>query len=303
MSAFNKVKEFEEAVKQAEADLAAVYPPAAEEAKLEDAPVPEAPAEPVPAPETPTPEPENEWEKKYKDSIKGMNEAQRKAAELAKAKEEQDKRISDMEAKLQEALEHAKKVQESAKAQPVEIEDDLEADMPEVAKIAQKYASKAQKDLEKRLAEIDARLKAEEENRKRIESDTTARKMMDEIKTVHPDYDTVVNSDEMVNWINNDAPPIYKAIFEGAIPFHAKDAIAVLNAYKSTTTPKPKAPVASTPSAAEVAAPVKTTTPISTRLKTDAPLTEKDMEYFMHNSHRMKSEELAEWDRKLNGTT
>ena len=298
---FNKLADFEEKAKQAEAEFNEVYKaeedrviipaetkpdgPAPEEAKVDT------PADPAPVAE--------DWEKKYKDSLKGMNEAQRKAAEVAKAKEEAEKKTVDLEAKLTEALERARLIQEAAKAQPVAEEDDLESDMPEVAKIANKYANKAKKELEARFAEIDKRLKAEEENRTRAENDRTAQRMVAEIKSAHPDYDQMVNSDEMIHWINNDAPPIYKAIFEGAIPFQAKDAITVLDAYKSTTTPKPKAPA--TPSAAEVAAPVKTNTPISTRLKTDAPLTMKDMDYFMHNSHKMKPEELAEWDRRLNG--
>jgi hypothetical protein len=293
MSAFNKLAEFEEEAKKAEAEFNDIYKTADEPAKSEEVkpeePKVETPPEPAP--------PVEDWEKKYKDSLKGMNEAQRKAADLEK---DSAKKQADLEAKLNEALERARQIQEATKVQPVVEEDDLESDMPEVAKIAKKYASKAQKELEARFDEINKRLKAEEESRTRIENDRTARRMVEDIKAVHPDYDQMVNSDEMIHWINNEAPPMYKAIFEGAIPFHAKDAITVLTAYKSTTTPKPKESAA-TPSAAEVAAPVKTNTPISTRLKTDAPLTMKDMDWFMHNSHKLKPEELAEWDKRLNG--
>lgn len=305
MSAFNKMKQFEEEAKAAEAEFAEIYPPAESEDSKPDEVVAETTTSETPS-DTPAPEtaPENEWEKKYKDSLKGMNEAQRKASEVAKAREDAEKRATDLEARLNEALEAAKNAKSTKAYQPVDEEDDLEADMPEVAKIAQKYASRAQKDFEAKLAEINARLKAEEDNRKRIELDSSTRKMRDEIVNVHPDYDQLVNSDEMTAWINNEAPPIYKAIFDGAVPFHAKDAIAVLNAFKSTTsTPTQTKASHSTPSAAEVAAPVKTNTPISTRLKTDAPLTSKDLDYFMHNSHKMKGEELADWDRRFDNMT
>ena len=123
--------------------------------------------------------------------------------------------------------------------------------------------------------------------------------MLEEIKTVHPDYDELVNSESMQNWINNEAPPIYKSIFDGTIQFQTKDAIAVLNAFKSTTTLK-KAQGTTTPSAAEIAAPVRTNPNIQPKLTPDRELTAKDYDYFMHNSHRMKPEELAEWDRRLN---
>ncbi len=304
MSAFNKMKQFEDEAKAAMEEFAEIYPPDEPEGSNQEEAVTETPASEPPS-DAPAPEsaPENEWEKKYKDSLKGMNEAQRKASEVAKAKEDAEKRANDLEARLNEALEAAKNAKTTKTYEPVE-EDDLEADMPEVAKIAQKYASRAQKDIEAKLADITARLRAEEDNRKRIETDTSTRKMRDDIVSVHPDYDQLVNSEEMTAWINNEAPPIYKAIFEGAVPFHAKDAIAVLNAFKSTTsTPTQTKASHSTPSAAEVAAPVKTNTPISTRLKTDAPLTSKDLDYFMHNSHKMKGEELADWDRRFDAMT
>ena len=303
MSAFNKIKEFEDAAKKAEEEFTAQYP-AAEEAKpVEAEPAPEPVTTPEPTPEPVAPAPVDDQEKKYKDAIKGMNDAQRKAADLAKAKEEADKRSEELEAKLNDALDRAKRVQESAKAQPADPDDDLEADMPEVSRIAQKYATKAQRELETRLEETNKRLKAWEEKNQRVETETTAKRMMDEIKAVHADYDEVVNSEEMVHWINNDAPPIFKMIFEGAVPFQAKDAITVLNAFKSTTTPKTQQASTATPSAAEVAAPVKTNTPISTRLKTEAPPTLKEMDWYMHNSHKLSPEENAEWDRRLNGTT
>jgi len=170
--------------------------------------------------------------------------------------------------------------------------------MPDVAKLAERKAKRLVAPLEKRFEEMEKRLKAEEASRIRMESDSRAKAMLTEIKSVHPDYDQVVNSEEMTNWINSEAPPIYKQIFDGSIPFQPKDAIAVLNAFKQTTTPKAKG---NTVSAAEVAAPVKTNPTINPKTAVKTLPTEKEMNWFMHNSHKLSSAELAEWDERLNG--
>jgi hypothetical protein len=123
--------------------------------------------------------------------------------------------------------------------------------------------------------------------------------MYQEIVKAHPDYDEVVNSDEMVHWINNEAPPIFKAIFEGSVPTTAKDAITVINAFKQTTTPTQKAPVANRPSAAEVAAPVKAPTPIATKPRQEEGMTEAEIETAMKNIHRMSPAEIAALEKRV----
>jgi len=265
---------------------------------------PETPAEPVaePTPETTTPtepapveEPKVVDESKYKAAVKAMNEAQRKAAEAAKREEELAKREAELEARLRDL---------TAPPKPTKVEepeDDLETDLPEVARIAERKARKALTPYEQRLEQLEKMLKEERESRLHMAQEDERLKMLTQIKTAHPDYDELVNSDEMVAWVNNDAPPIYRAIFEGSIPFQARDAIAVLDAYKTTLTPtKPQAQVSRTvPSAAEIAAPVKTNTQIATKMNVDEPPTPKELDWFMHNSHKLSAEELAKWDRRL----
>lgn len=309
----SKLKKFQEEAAKAEQEYLTQFTDPVEETKDVK---PEVPAEEQPtettevkadtdgakteevAPE-PTTEP-SEFEKKYKDSLKGMNEAQRKAAESAKIAEDAQKRSQELEARLNEFLENAKKAQSTTKAEPVEEElDDLERDLPEVSKIARKNADRVQRALEQKLAELEKWKVTQEERVRAAEQESLARSIYSEVSKVHPDYEQVVGSDEMVAWINNEAPPIYKAIFEGTVPSTAKDRILVLDAFKHTTTPTKKVVTASTPGAAEVAAPVKTNTPISTKPKSEEPLSEKDLDYFMHNSQRMSQEELAKWNTRI----
>lgn len=287
MSAFNKLKEFEEKAELAEKELL-------EASKEEADPLPPE-TEPDPAttePPTETPA-ENEWEKKYKDALKGMNEAQRKAADAAKVAEEAAKKNAELEAKVKEALERAQKIQETSKVEP-EVEDELEAEMPEVVKIADRKARKAVTPLEARLEAMEKRLEAEKEFRQKMEAENYSRQMVKDIVTVHPDYHDVANSEEMTAWINNEAPPIYRAIFEGKIQFTAKDAIAVIDAFKATQVKQ-----TAKPGAAEMGVNTKPSG-VATQKTPEKPLTEKELTWFMHNSHRLKPEELASWEERIN---
>ena len=299
---YDKLREFEEAAKKAEEEFLAVNPQTVIETKSEeqnqDQPTPEPEPEPQPTPE---PVPAEDPEKKYKDLLKGMNEAQRKAAEAAKAKEETDKRLAELEKSYQEILEKAKKEKESTKVSPVEDPEfeSLLADLPDVARIARVEAERARKAVEPEIAELRKMLQEERDARAKSEKAESGRQMYQEIVKAHPDYDEVVNSDEMVHWVNNEAPPIFKAIFEGTVPATAKDAITVLNAFKQTTTPTQKAPVVNRPGAAEVAAPVKAPTPIATKPRTDEGMSEAEIETAMKNIHRMSPAEIAALEKRV----
>ena len=305
----SKMEEFQKAAEEEERKFRETYGQAGEdqpaEAVAEPTPTDEPAAEPVATEEiraepepTPNPVPVEEPkvvdESKYKAAVKAMNEAQRKAAEAAKREEELAKREAELETRLRNLSAPPKPT-----AQP-EPEDDLEQDLPEVAKIAERKARKAVSTVESRIEQLEKQLKEERELRVKMASEDASVKMLSQIRAAHPDYDEMVNSDEMVAWVNNDAPPIYKAIFDGTIPFQARDAIAVLDAYKSTLTPKTKPQVSKTsPSAAEIAAPVKTNTQIATKMNTEEPPTAKELEWFMHNSHKLNQEDLAKWDRRI----
>lgn len=282
----SQLKKFQEAAEQAERDLLAANPP-------EPEPVPEPPieeAKPEPEPE-PIPAVDDE---KYKAAVRAMNEAQRKAAEAAKREEEFTKEKQALEAKLQEALERAQKAAE--KPQPVdEEEDELERDLPEVTKIAKRAAEKAKLELQKELADLKKWRSEQEERFKTSEQEVLARAIASEVKTAHPDYEQVVASEEMVAWVNNEAPPIYKAIFEGTVPSTGKDRILVLDAFKATR-PAPKKDSA-TPS--DTKAPVKDSPAIQTKTQTKKLPTEAEMIAFSRNIHRMTPEQIAEFEARL----
>ena len=305
----SKAEEFQKAAEEEERKFRETYLKGdeAEPVPAEPTPVEATAVEPpVVAPETtqeapnepdPTPAYAEEMkvvdESKYKAAVKAMNEAQRKAAEAVKREEEFQKREAELEAKLKEL---------SAPKPPQRVEepeDDLETDLPEVVKIAERKARRAIAPLEEQVAELRKALKEERESRSRAAAEDASAKMLTQIKTAHPDYDDVIQSDEMVAWINNEAPPIYKAIYEGSIPFQARDAIAVLDAYKHTLTPVTAKASKTSPSAAEIAAPVRTNTQIAPKANVTEPPTAKEMDWFMHNSHKLSQAELAEWDRRL----
>lgn len=297
-----KLKEFEEAAKKFEEEFLSVNPQTVTETKSEEQNRETPASEPEPESQpTPEPIPAEDPEKKYKDLLKGMNEAQRKAAEAAKAKEETDKRLAEVEKQYQEILEKVKREQASTKAQPVEDPEieSLFADLPDVAKIARIEAERARKAVEPEIQELRKLLQEEREARAKSEKAESGRQMYQEIVKAHPDYDEVVNSDEMVHWINNEAPPIFKAIFEGSVPTTAKDAITVLNAFKQTTTPTQKAPVVNRPGAAEVAPPVKAPTPIATKPRTDEGMSEAEIEAAMKNIHRMSPAEIQALEQRI----
>lgn len=296
---FNKLKDFQEAAKKAEEEFLAAQ--AGDGNTPEPKPEPDPKPEPEPSPD-PAPEPEpDDVHKKLKDMLKGMNEAQRKAAEAEKAKSETEKRLAELEKQYTEILDKAKKEKESAKAKPADDDPDLDSlfeELPDVAKIARAAAKRERETLAPEIAELRQMLQEERDARAKSEKASSGRQIYDDIVKVHPDYDSLVNSDEMTYWINNEAPPIFKAIFEGSVPVTAKDAITVLNAFKQTTTPTPKAGK-DKPSPAEVAAPVKTNTPIVPRSRADDEMSPAEIESAMKNIHRMSPEEVAELNRRI----
>lgn len=292
----SQLKKFQEAAEQMEKDLleAASAEPEqepSEETKLESEPPQESPTEQKPVFD----------EEEYKKQVKAMNAAQQAAADAEKRKAEAEKLLAEIserreaeEKRTQELLERAKKAAEAAK--PVdEEEDELERDLPEVTKIAKRAAEKAKLELQKKIDEFDKWRAQQEERSKLTEQEALARAIASEVKTAHPDYEQVVASEEMVAWVNNDAPPIYKAIFEGSVPSTAKDRILVLDAFKSTR-PAPKQG-SNTPS--DVKAPVKDSPSINTKTQVKKLPTESEMIEFSRNIHKMTPEQIAAFEARL----
>lgn len=256
-------------------------------------PTPEPEPEPTPGPDPvpePTPEPTVE-EKKYKDAVKAMNEAQREAAELRKAQKDQADKQAELEKRLNEILESKKK----EPPKPVEPEDDLEQDLPDVAKIAERKVQKARAELEARLAEFDQRLAAEEAIRKQKADEQAGMMIVQDVLKVHPDYPEIVNSDALKTWIENDAPPLYKAVYEGKVAATARDIVEVINQYKSTLTP----PKVTSDKPSDKTAPVKTPVNPTTKPNKPAPLTQAEIIEFQNRGHRWSKEQRDEFNKRL----
>jgi hypothetical protein len=298
---FNKLQDFEAQAKELESqmfDAMGKLRPA-EGTTTSETPVPEVTSvEPTPAEsnlsETITvPDPPKSLidEEKYKASVKAMNEAQREAAELRKFKEESVKSQRDLEERINELVRQSK-----AFVAP-EPEDDLETDMPEVAKIAERYAKNSENRVLSELTEIKKRLEAEEKARKDRDASEASNRMRQAVIAAHPDFDDVVNSEAMQAWVNNEAPPIFKSIYDGSVPFSERDVIAVVSQFKSTLAPK--AAATSKPSASDIAAPVRTSPVVSTSTGNDAPITEAELNDFMHNAQRKTEAELKAFNARL----
>jgi len=286
----NKVKDFEEAAAAAERQFLGITDP---EPTTPEAPVTPEVAEPV-APEPPptlepeaAPDPETPKalidEEKYKGSVKAMNEAQREAAELRKQQAKFAEEKDALEAKLNEFIRQSKE-----RPEPM---DDLESDMPEVAQIAELKARKVRDELASQIEEIN-------KWRRERDAEASTNRLWQAVLAKHPDFDDVVNSEAMVAWVYNEAPPIYRAIYDGHVPFSERDVIAVVDQFKQTLAPKPEATRPNKPSAADIAAPVRTS-PVISLVQEEDPVTEAEINDFMHNVQRKSPAEVAAFNAKL----
>lgn len=292
---FNKHQDFEKAAQDAERLFMEQTNPAPETTPvpvqevapvIESAPVPNPVAEPVVDPAKPIVD-----EDKYKASVKAMNEAQREAANLRKQQEQIAKEKDELQQKLDDFIRQSKQ-------RPVEApDDDLEIDMPEVAKIAERKALQAERRLEEKLAEINKWKEDFTRTQLEREAESSKTRFRQSVLAAHPDFDEVVNSDEMVAWVNNEAPPIFKSIYDGSVPFSERDVIAVVSQFKQAHAPKAQAH--SKPNAADIAAPVRTSPVISTNAEEDRPITEAELNDFMHNAQRKTPAEMDDFNRRL----
>ncbi len=273
----NKVKELESQLFDEQGNLKVETP------TEEPAPEPEA-VETEPAPPEPVVE-----EKKYKDAVKAMNEAQREAAELRKAQKAQEERQAELEKRLNEIL--AQKV-EPPKPEP---EDELESDLPDVVKIAEKKARKVRDEVLSQLEEIKRRQEALEKVRQEEADKQAGLTIIQEVTKRHPDYHEVVNSDGLRGWLESEAPPIYRSIYEGKVPATAADISAVLDHYKSTLAP-PKV-VADKPS--DKKAPVNTPPTPSTKPNKPAPPTTDEIIEFQNRGHHWSKEKRDDFNARL----
>lgn len=259
--------------------------PVAEEPKVEAEVPTEAQPEPV------KPDPKIVEEDKYKSAVKAMNEAQREAADLRKSQKDQADKHTELEARLNAVIEERKK--DAAKVHPA---DDLERDLPDVVEISERKANRVQEVLDPRITKLEKQLDEFNAERKKSSEERASVLMREEVLKAHSDFDTVVNSEEMNAWINSEAPPIYKSIYEGGIPFTAKDVIQVVNHYKSTLAPTKV--VSDTPN--DKVAAVKTVVTPSSKGNKPAPVTDSEMQEFTQSGHRWDSKRKEVFNERLN---
>lgn len=301
MSDFNKGKQFSEEAKEAErrmfdeqgnlrnellpeSEPEKAPEPVVDEPKVEAEVKPETPPEPV------KPDPKNVEEDKYKAAVKAMNEAQREAADARKSIKDQADKQAELETRLNAVLEERKK--DAAKVHPA---DDLERDLPDVVEISERKAQKLEQKLDPRIALVEKELAELRAERKKAAEESAGLLMRQEVMKAHADFDEVVNSEAMQAWVNSDAPPIYKAIYDGSIPFTAKDVIQVMNHFKSTLAPTKV--VSDTPN--DKSAAVKTVVTPSSKGNKPAPLTEAEMNEFKQTGHHWDSKRRAEFNERL----
>lgn len=176
--------------------------------------------------------------KQYKSAVKAMNEAQRQKAEmerLAKEREEENLRIK-ME------LEAIKRQNQLPKEDTTENElnDSLSEwdDLPETQAAVKKGAKVVINKVNQKVSAVEQEIidlkKALEDSK----IQTAIAERDKKIKEVHADYDDVRLSDEFKMWIYGEAPSMYKRIYEGSIPFDEKDAISIVDSFKSYSSPK-----------------------------------------------------------------
>ena len=298
MSDYNKAKQFADEAKELERQLfdedgnRRETPEPTPEPVVE--PVPEKVEEKKPEPVEPEPvkpDPEVVAEDKYKAAVKAMNEAQRETADLRKAQKDRDAKQVELETRLNDIAEAQKR--EASKV--IEPEDDLEFDLPDVAKIADRKANKVREALDPRLSDIEKKLERFEAQQKQNADETAALTMRQDVIKTHPDFDEVVNSEAMQAWVNTEAPPMYKAIYDGSIPFTAKDVVEVVNRFKATL--GTVAQVADVPS--DKAAPVKTSSNPTSKGNTPQPLTEQEIVEFKNKQHLLPQAKKDEFNARL----
>ena len=176
--------------------------------------------------------------KQYKSAVKAMNEAQRQKAEyerLSMDREQEHLRIkAELEAFKRQNLAPKEDTTDTELDQTLSEWNDLpdtQSMVKQGAKVVinrvnEKVSAVEQEifDLKKTLEDSKIQVLVAERDKK--------------IKEVHSDYDDVRLSDEFKAWIYSDAPSMYKKVYEGAVSFDEKDAISIVDSFKSFVSPK-----------------------------------------------------------------
>lgn len=198
----------------------------------------------------------HDWEKRKRDA----QEAQRQLSHAQRKLEETKRLAEEAEARAKAEADRVEKLlakMEALQVQKPAPEEDDEAELPEVARIAEKKAQKRVEPLEKELAEIKRR---EAEREKRDAEDRVNRlreAAHNTILNAHEDAYDLAAEPEIQDWLESQPKSYRRALFDDQALVDDPDfTIKVLNEYKTFKTPKPvESP--KKPSGADVKVPVK----------------------------------------------
>ena len=212
---------------------------------------------------------ESPSDKQYKAAVKAMNEAQREKAELEKLMKKQLEDSDSLKTELENIKKQigTKQKEETSVTNLDDVFSEWENDLPDTTRMVKSATNAIKEDLSRMFSEklltVEQQLNDQKKEKELIKLQEIVRLRDERVKTVHPDYDDIRFSDEFKTWIYEDAPSIYKSVYEGTVSFDERDASRVIEDYKSSkgisanksTSPKSK------PGAAEVS--VKTQSAVS----------------------------------------
>lgn len=164
---------------------------------------------------------------RYKEAVRAMNKAQQELADKRKQDAERDELIQQLQAQVQALQSKRENKDEQPDSEDVSL-DDLAADYPELV-------GPLIKQIKSLTAQVSA-MQGDVENVKGVttryqqsEAMTAKERYLSEVKSVHPDAEELVATDEFNVWFQNQPPLIQQAITNAT----AKDAITALNLYRA----------------------------------------------------------------------
>lgn len=181
-------------------------------------------------------------ERQYKAAVKAMNDAQRQKAESDRMLKQQAEEHERFKAEL---MAIKQQVQQGSKPNNVSLVDQALSpyaeEYPDTFKMDILAANAVKEEvrnlIDSRFQNVEDQLRQSREEQDRFKVLEQIRLRDDKVKKVHPDYDDVRLSDDFKTWIYGEAPSLYKAVYEGAIPFDERDAVKIVSDFKSYATP------------------------------------------------------------------
>lgn len=270
-----QVEAAEALIAQATAPVAPEAPSAPAPAELE-APQQEPPTQAAaPAPAAPAPAPQDTWEQRYR-SLQGVFNKEVPALQ---------QQTKDLSAQLQQAQQALEKLsaQPAQEAKPVVDPKDADAFGADLVEMVQRVTQGVLGSLAARMDQtvkaFDARLVAVErslDSTSKSVAHTAEEVFFDRLRAAVPDWEAVNASAAFLDWLG-EVDPVYGQPRQAGLDaaqaaLNPDRAIAVFNAFKATTAPKPAAKPDAlskqvTPRSSSAAAPASTEKPTLTQLE------------------------------------